>query len=149
MVEVVAARPPNSQIAWSSTVEAANWRADGASRPLRHLRPDTVGEPAGALPKSRASTVRVEWTWPVAAAPSIAYSESPTAATAVPWRGVRIAGSFDHLLVLRSKDCTASITLVGLSPPTATSRPATTAAPSPPAAIGMSGSFFQLSLPGS
>ena len=86
---------------------------------------------------------------PVAAAPSIAYSESPTAATAMPWRGVRIAGSFDHLLVLRSKDCTASMTLGWLSPPTATSRPPTIAAPSPPAATGMSGSFFQLSLPGS
>src|SRR3954467_10919598 len=71
------------------------------------------------------------------------------AATVVPGRGVFIAGSFDHLFGLRSKDCTASITLVGLSPPTATSCPATIAAPSPPAGGGIFGRSFQRSRPGS
>src|SRR3954451_9408447 len=147
--------PPSTHTTPSSTVLATSWRAVGALRTARHgddgfgaaADGPEVAVAAGVNGRTSAMLVDAPWlgTW----APFRAKTEVPTVATAMPCRGVRIGGRLDHVRLLMSKDSTVGNTAVTLSPPTATRRPPTTAAPRSPRGVGISGSLLHLLADGS
>src|SRR5207237_885430 len=111
--------PPSTHTTLPWTVLATSWRAVGASRRVVHgddelAAPAEVAGPAGVNGSTSAMFVDTPWlgTW----APSMANTELPIAATARPWRGVRMGGRPDHWRLLMSKDSTVGNMAVELSP---------------------------------
>src|SRR5437764_13743267 len=115
------------------------WRAVGRSCTERQAAcagAVAAVDGAGAEVKSSASATPEDAVWLGARAPASVYTVDPKLTVAMPWRGVRIAGPGDQVLVVRSSNSTVSKTEVGPSPPAVKSLSPTTAAPRSPRGVG-------------
>ena len=133
------------QILSLSTAHAVINLAVGASGRERHCAAGWILR-AGSC---SASADEITWPSPTSVDPPIAYTDFPTAATAIPCRAVAMSGKPAHVFVIRSSTDTLLRTCPADTPPTATSRPSAIATPRSLRGCGSAGKRVQVFAAGS